>query len=138
MPDIVRVDSHELAGAIYQLRARGSALSKLMPAFADALVAAVGDVYEAEGPGWADLAESTIKARRGSTYKILQDTGVMAGSTSPGYGLDWAEAYAGAAYADFHATGTSRMPKRNPFELGPFETDVLEDLAQMAADEVAK
>lgn len=138
MPDVVRVDSQELAGAVYQLRARGQALSKLMPAFADALVAAVGDVYEAEGPNWPDLAESTKQARRGSTYKILQDTGIMAGSTSPGCGIDWAEAYAGVAYADFHATGTERMPKRNPFELGPFETDVLEDLAQMAVDEVAK
>lgn len=138
MPDIVRVDAQEFAGAVYRLRAKGSALSKLMPAFADALVAAVSDVYEAEGPGWDDLAPSTQQARRGSTYKILQDTGVMAGSTSPGYGIDWAEAYAGVAYADFHATGTERMPKRNPFDLGPFEADVLEDLAQMAADEVAR
>jgi phage gpG-like protein len=135
---VVRVDTSEIAGTIYRLQAKGKALSGLMPAFAEELVGAVSDVYEAEGPGWEPLAESTLARRRGSVAKILQDTGVMAQSTAPGYGGDWAEAYAGAAYADFHATGTKFMPKRNPFDLGPFEAEVLESLADMALLEVIK
>jgi phage gpG-like protein len=138
MVSVVRVDTSEIAGTLYQLQAKGKALSGLMPAFAEELVSAVSDVYEAEGPGWEPLAESTLARRRGSIAKILQDTGVMAQSTAPGYGGDWAEAYAGASYADFHATGTRYMPKRNPFDLGPFEAEVLESLADMALLEVTK
>lgn len=135
---VIRVDTQELAGAVYKLQAKAKALSGLMPAFAEALVAAVSDVYEAEGPGWDGLEPATKARRRGSSYKILQDTGIMVDSTSPGYGADWAEAFAGASYADFHATGTRRMPKRNPFDLGPFEAEVLEGLADLAAQEVTK
>jgi phage gpG-like protein len=136
--EIVRVDTSEIAGTIYRLQAKGKALSGLMPAFAEELVSAVSDVYEAEGPGWEPLKPETIKRRRGTIAKILQDTGIMAQSTAPGYGGDWAEAFAGAAYADFHATGTRFMPKRNPFDLGPFETEVLESLADMTLLEVTK
>jgi phage gpG-like protein len=138
---VVRVDTSEIAGTIYRLQAKGKALSGLMPAFAEELVSAVSDVYEAEGPGWYGLAESTMYSMRKSrrtSYKILQDTGAMAGHTSPGYGGDWAEAYAPESYADFHATGTRFMRKRNPFDLGPFEEEVLESLADMALIEVTQ
>jgi phage gpG-like protein len=135
---VVRVDTSEIAGTIYRLQAKGKALSGLMPAFAEELVSAVSDVYEAEGPGWESLKPETLKRRRGTIAKILQDTGAMAGHTSPGYGGDWAEAYAPESYADFHATGTRFMHKRNPFDLGPFEEEVLESLADMALIEVTQ
>lgn len=150
MPEIIRVDTSEIAGTIYKLEAKAKALSGLMPAFAEELVSAVSDVYEAEGPGWEPLTEYTIAHRRGTINKILQDTGVMAQSTAPGYGGDWAEAFAGASYADFHARGCMtttvdengvfgiRLPRRNPFDLGPFEAEVLESLADMAALEATK
>jgi len=113
-------------------------VSRLMPSIAEMLVSAVSDVYEAEGPGWKDLEESTKQARRGTSYKILQDTGVMAKSTSAGHGADWAEAFAGAAYADFHVRGNDRLPVRNPFDLGPFMQDVLDDTEALILTEVAQ
>jgi phage gpG-like protein len=137
MADAITVDTRELAGTIVRIKSDAMmGIRHAMPIIAESLVAAVSDVYEAEGPGWADLQDSTVKQRRGSSYKILQDTGVMAGSTSPGYGADWAEAFAGTSYADFHATGTRHMVKRNPFALGPFEADVLEEAADVVAQHV--
>jgi phage gpG-like protein len=134
----VKLNTQELNAVLADLENRGRSLSHLMPVVSQILKAAVDDVYDAEGPGWQDLAESTKLARRGSSYKILQDTGVMAGSTGVRHGPDWAEAFGGAAYADFHATGTSRMVKRNPFDLGKFEDEVLREVADLLLQEVAQ
>lgn len=133
-----RADARELELVIEGLERRGRALTHALPAIGEALVAAVNDVYEAEGPGWEPLAASTLKRRRGSSAKILQDAGVMAGSTHHEIGADWAEASAGVDYADFHAGGTSRMPRRDPFDLGPFEGPLLDEVADMLADEAVK
>jgi len=133
---MIHVDIAELRAAVEQLQAKGKAIGHLMPTVADMLVTSVSDVYEAEGPGWRDLAESTKLARRGTSYKVLRDTGVMAGSTAPGNGPDWAEAYAGAAYADFHSRGTVNMPRRDPFDLGPFMDDVLSDVEALILTEM--
>lgn len=133
----ISVDNTELRRILEDLGQRGrSAVAHLMPVIADMLKTAVDDVYDAEGPGWPDLAESTKQARRGSSYKILQDTGVMAASTGVEHGADWAEAFGGASYADFHATGTVNMPARNPFELGPFEGPLLDEVADLILQEV--
>jgi phage gpG-like protein len=134
---VADVDTSELVAAIAELEARGKNVSKLTPAIAEMLVSAVHDVYDAEGPNWQDLADSTKEARRGTSYKILQDTGVMAGSTAPSHGSDYAVAFAGAAYADFHSSGTVNMPRRDPFDLGPFEEVVLKDVADLVLMEVA-
>lgn len=135
---MAEVDTSALAGVLSQLEARGKNVRGILPIVGEMLIAAVSDVYEAEGPGWPGLAESTIAARRGggAGAKILRDTGVMAGSTGVELGDSWAEASAGVSYADFHAKGTSRMPKRNPFDLGPFEAGVLDDVAALLAAEV--
>lgn len=125
------VDMTELRDVVKRLEAKGKNVSRLMPVVAEMLVSGVSDVYDAEGPGWQDLAESTKQARRGTSYKILQDTGVMAGSTTAGHGPDWAEAFAGAAYADFHSRGNANLPKRDPFDLGPFLADVLADVEDL-------
>lgn len=133
---MITVDTSELRAAVAQLEAKGKNVGRLMPTVAEMLVSAVSDVYEAEGPGWRDLAEETKLARRGTSYKILQDTGAMAGSTSPGNGPDWAEAYAGAAYADFHSQGNAHLPRRDPFDLGPFMDDVLSDVEALILTEM--
>jgi phage gpG-like protein len=138
VPGIVRVDTGELEGVLYEYRGRARNLRRVMPVVADALVSAVSDVFEAEGPDWEPLAESTLRQRRGTSSKILQDTGLFAESVTPECGADFAEARAGVAYGEFHATGTKHMPKRNPFDLGPFEADVLEDAADIIAAEVVR
>lgn len=135
----VDLDGTELQRVIDEIGARGSSLSRCMPAIAEMLRSGVMDVYDAEGPGWQDLADSTKQARRGASYKILQDSGVMAGSTSTSYGPDWAEADSGgAAYAEFHATGTRFMPRRDPFDLGPFLDGILDEVADLVLTEVTQ
>ncbi len=133
-----RIDGHEILVELDKLERRARSLSRVMPVAAEALVSAVSDVYEAEGPGWEPLAASTLRQRRGSSAKILQDSGVMAASTSPSHGNDWAEASAGVPYAKFHSAGTRRMPRRDPFDLGPFMDPVLEDVAELLAEEAVK
>lgn len=136
-----RLDGHELVAVIEDLQARGKALGRLMPTAAEILVAGVHDVYEAEGPGWEPLKKSTLKKRRGGGgHKILQDTGVMASSTHPAHGADWAEAYAGDKKAEIHAAGapSKNIPVRNPFNLGPFENPVMDEIAELLAIEATK
>jgi len=130
------IDTRELAAVVHTLEAKGRQLDRLMPQIAEILVAAVDDVYEAEGPDWDDLAQSTKRQRRGSTYTILQDTGKMAGSTMGHAGANWAEARAHDAKARYHASGTSKMPQRNPFDLGPFEDEALDEIAELLLQEV--
>src|SRR5512140_1638982 len=135
---LVSVDTQEVLKALDQMGTQGKSIAKLTPVIAEMLVSGVHDVYDAEGPDWKDLADSTKEQRRGSSYKILQDTGVMAGSTGQAHGADWAEAYGGAAYTIFHVTGTKYMDARNPFDLGPFMQDLLDDVAALVLDEAAK
>jgi phage gpG-like protein len=135
----VSLDNTELLKILQQLGDRaGSVAMQIAPNVAEMLVAGVHDVYDAEGPGWKDLADSTKNARRGSSYKILQDSGVMAMSTAQAFGPDWAEAHGGAAYTIFHVTGTKFMPRRDPFDLGPFMQDVLEDTTNLLLQHVVQ
>jgi hypothetical protein len=140
--DGILLDTRDIEVPLRDLVAKGKGVGHLLPIIAQDLVSAVDDVYEAEGPGWQDLADSTKKARRGDSYKILQDTEVMVGSTDIGSGTTgsgfWVEAFAGASYADFHATGTANMPQRNPFDLGPFEEGVLRDVADLILEDVTR
>lgn len=138
--DQVHVDTRDMEVALTEYGIKARNIRRLMPVFAEMLVSAVDDVYEAEGPDWEPLAEATIRQRRNKSREgttILQDTGVMAKSTAPGYGRDFVEARAGVEYARFHSTGTSRMPRRDPFELGPFEEGVLEDVDDVLLRELA-
>lgn len=136
MPDLhVSVDSN-LNRVLTGLRQHGEKVSELLPTIAEMLVGAVHDVFEAEGPGWEPLAAATLAHRRGSSHKILQDTGAFAASIDPQWGGTYAEARAGVSYAIFHVTGTSRMPKRNPFDLGPFEQPLLDEVAHLLTESV--
>ena len=121
------------------LAARGAAVRGILPIIGLDLKAAVSDVYDAEGPGWDKLSDKTLKKRRkgGVGANILRDTGIMAGSTDVAVGDDWVEAFAGVSYAEYHARGQG-VPKRNPFDLGPFEEGFLADAADLIADAVAQ
>lgn len=128
---------NDLPRALHEIEARGRNLRGILPVVADALVAVVSDVYEAEGPGWAALKPSTLKKRRGGSAQILQDTGLMA-QTGRAIGPDYVEAYSPADYAVFHVRGDGGLPVRNPFDLGPFENDFLSDVENLVLDEVTK
>lgn len=137
MAGSVKLDSN-MKGIVYKFKSRNAGLSRLMPSVAKALSTGVSDVFGAEGPGWEPLAPSTIKQRRGTSHKILQDNGDFARTIGTGSGADWAQAFGAVSYAQFHATGTKHMPKRNPFDFGPATDDVLEDIADMLLEEIVK
>jgi phage gpG-like protein len=129
---------------VYSSKAQAS--DKLTPIAAKMLHAAVLDVFEAQGPGWAPLAPSTLEHRRGGSGMILQDTGAMAGTLGEFYGSDYAEVAAAVAYAIYHvsdeprqqnAEGEDRLPQRDFTNLGPFEAALLEDVGELIANQVA-
>jgi phage gpG-like protein len=126
----VSVES-DLNKVLLGLAQQGKSAGNLLPAIAEMLVGAVHDVVEAEGPGWPGLADSTKRQRRGSTYAMLQDTGVFMSSVAGQYGSTYAEAVDGTSYGHFHVTGTKRMPKRDWTDLGPFQAPLLDDVAAM-------
>ena len=113
-----RVDERELLSRIDALEKRGGNLSPVMAVISEIMLGGVEDEFETEGRGqWPPLAPSTLRRRRGGSAKILQDTGVLAGSAYARHGADFAEVGLGARYAIYHVTGTSRMPARNPFDV---------------------
>jgi len=92
--------------------------SPIMAIIAEDLAAAVSDRYESEGDGeWPPLADATLRLRRAGGAKILQDSGILAGSTQPSHGPDFAEATTDVDYIKFHLDGGEKIPKRNPFEI---------------------
>lgn len=134
----VLVDN-EVPAVLHRIETRARNLRAVLPVLRDALIAAVSDVYDAEGPGWPPLAASTLRKRRGGGSKILQDTGLMA-QTAGAIGADYVEAFSPASYAVFHASDgpRSKIPLRNPFDLGPFEKDFLADAEAIVTDELVK
>lgn len=140
MADIlVQVDTGEIGAALLQLAENSKKLEPVMAIIASDLHSAVGDVFEAEGPGWPDLADSTKRSRRvGPPYVILQDTGVFSKTIGTGWGPAYAEAFAAVSYGIFHVLGNDNLPVRNPFDLGPFMEDVLADAADLVARKLAE
>lgn len=135
----IHVDCQELIEVLEKLKTKTpGVVARMTPIIAEMIVSAVHDVYDAEGPGWKDLAEVTKRMRRGTSYKILNDTGVMEKSTAPAHGPDWAEARGGAAYTIFHVTGTVHMVARDPFNLGQFGEDVQKDTADLLLTEICQ
>lgn len=133
----IKADS-TLEDVLRQFREQGHDLSPFLPAAGALLAAAVSDVFDAEGPGWEPLAEVTLKARRGSSSRILQDTGVLAASVTSvdnvQQGADFVEVVDGTTYGYWHTVGNKRMPKRDWTDLGPFEQPLLEDVAEMLSE----
>lgn len=141
MADLEIKTESNLAKVIGDLESQAGNVVDQMPVVAELLFGAVQDVFEAQGPGWAPLADSTVEARRNrnkGSIRILQDTGVLVGSIGKRYGSTYAEAVAGASYGIFHVTGTKRMPKRDFTNLGPFEAPLLEDVAALLTGALTK
>lgn len=131
----IRIDGgSELNKLLIQLEGRGASLDRVLPIVAELLVSAVDDVFNAEGPGWQPLAAATLAMRRrnGRGAKILQDTGMAARSIGPNWADNYAEAVAGVDYLIYH-NGEYGLPRRWPFDLGPFEEGVLDDVAELLA-----
>lgn len=118
---------------IAALQARGQSVDKAMPVIGEMIRSAVGDMFEAQGPGWAPLSEATIRQRRGTSHMILQDTGVMATSGAPAFGPDFVDFVFGASYSVFHAPDAQG---RDITDLGPFEQPLLEEVAAYLATQV--
>lgn len=116
--ELVQLDMSDMQRLLRQLEGRGKHLAPVLPAIADILVTAVEDQFDSEGQGrWPPLAASTVAGRRmgGAGHKILQDTGVLAGSVRPDHGSDWAAAATDVSYAIFHVSSAPRkkIPKRD-------------------------
>lgn len=139
---LVKVDVGDVSACMLQWAENSKRLEPTMEIIATDLQAAVGDVFEAEGPGWAPLAESTKRSRRGTEpYKILQDkggSGGMSGSIGTGWGPAYAEAFDGTPYGIFHVLGNEHLPVRDPFDLGPFWDDLLADAADLVAGKLVE
>ena len=88
-------------------------------------------LYYAEEAGpdgaWAALAPSTLAQKKSGA--ILRETGAMAAGTSSEAGKLEARVFnAGPKYAQFHQTGTSRMPQREIIGFRPYHPDRIEQM----------
>lgn len=111
----LRLDYAPLGAALDALSDAGAEVAaQVMPIAAEVLVAAIQEVFEQEGavaghPRWKDLADSTKAGRRGQgSYKILRDTGILAGSITPFSELVVAEAFTNDPVAGFHVSQRPR------------------------------
>jgi phage gpG-like protein len=129
----VCLDASELEGALDAFAKRGGRLDDAMTIAAEMLVTAVNEKFEASGPGWKPLAESTLLRRRGAVAQILVDTGRLAGSIHGAHGADFAEAATDVAYAVYHVSSAprSRVPLRDFFEL---PEHVFDDILEFVLD----
>lgn len=133
-PDFSISTGADLQKVLAALQAKGQSIDKAKPVIAEMMLSSIADMFEAQGPGWAPLAPSTVARRRGVTHMILQDTGVMAASGAPAYGPDFVDIVFGASYAGYH----SPDPKgRDITDLGPFEQPLLDDVAAYLATQVS-
>jgi phage gpG-like protein len=125
----------DLQKILAAMQARGQSIDKARPVIAEMMLSAVADVFDAQGPGWAPLAASTVAKRRGVTHMILQDSGVMAASGAPAYGSDFVDVVFGVPYAVYHTSDAprTRLPRRDFTDLGPFEQPLLDDVAAYLA-----
>jgi phage gpG-like protein len=129
MPDDVVVSTAELVQLTKTFERRGKNLSAITPVIAEMLFTAVHDRFDAEGPGWPPMAESTKAKRRGRTgHKLLQDTGNLITSVHGEHGPDWAMAATNVPYVRYHLHGGPVIPKRNPFEVRESIADDVVDL----------
>jgi phage gpG-like protein len=103
-------------------------LSPVFEALADDFLDLEGRQFASEGGfasgGWAPLAPSTVR-RRGTAHPILTDSGDLRASLTQRDGkgsvrrISDDEMFVGTDvdYAQYHQTGTRRMPRRRPVEL---------------------
>lgn len=124
----------ETVDALDVVGSRASDMTPVWPAVYESFLKGEEGRFDAEGPGWAPLAESTLaeKARMGYPPNILVATGALKASltkalaqgavyrplpSSLEMGTDYRSpkqrgAWAGTALGAFHQYGTTRMPAR--------------------------
>lgn len=135
MANEVVFDASQLTKIFDELLERGEHVAEnVLPIIGEILVSAVQQQFETEGGGkWEPLADSTLESRRlrGRGAKILQDSGIFAGSIMPSVTADHAEAYTNVPYAIFHTSDEPRtlIPYRNPFEID--EEAALDQMVQL-------
>jgi phage gpG-like protein len=150
MADGVRIRVEDTAIQAYMQRLRGR-LSNMRPVMEDigaALESAINIRFDTKqdpsGASWAPLAPSTRKAyaradrrpargggvevaRRGT---LLERTGLMRASLTHEASADQVEIGFGRPYAEWHETGTARMPRRGLLSANP-------DTGELGADDQA-
>ena len=138
----VVIEDANVRRAARRMRARGKTVMRAgLPPVGEAMHAAVLDVFEAQGPGWPGFAESTLMGPRGrGSPKLLQDSGAFANTQGIRFGLTFVEVFATVPYGVFHASDEprSKLPQRNPYDLGPFEDPFLQEAEQIMLDEMTK
>lgn len=117
----VSLDFSALGETLEQMGAAGAeVMAQSAPVIAQNLVYHIEEVFAREGavagrPRWPDLAESTKRQRRGTSYVILQNTGALAGSITPYYEGPVADAFTNVPYGGFHVSKAPRhvLPLRD-------------------------
>ena len=137
MNKAVEIDMSRFVEMLRRWEKKGHELRRITPTVAAILVTAVEDEFNTEGAstgGWPPLAASTLARRRGTSAKILQDTGVLAGSIRPDYGSDWGAAATDVPYAIYHVSDAPRtkIPKRDFMAVDT--PDVMRELEDVFAE----
>ena len=122
MPVNFRITSTNLKSTIRGLDRTRNRISDFAPFWRSVAIPIIKDrlriTFAQEGPGWAPLAESTLRIREDPTAPILQQSRALITSVinHPVLEISRKNLLYGTAnpYAQFHEHGTSRMPAR-PF-----------------------
>ena len=122
MPISIRVNSTNLRETIRRLDRTRNRLNNLSPFWRSTAIPLIKmklrDIFLQQGPGWAPLADSTIRSRQFPNLPILQQTGSLMSSVvdNPVLEVSRRSLLYGSnnPYAQYHEHGTSRMPAR-PF-----------------------
>lgn len=110
---LVVIDDRQLMKALQHLQAAGQDMTPAMRKIAQAMALIVEDNFEAEGqPKWQALSDVTIalrtKAAKGKAeggFRILQDSGQLAGSYSTAHGSSYAVIGSNLPYAGIQNLG---------------------------------
>ncbi len=110
-----------------------------MSLLGEGMITAIDELIQSEGDGkWTPFAASTLlRHPRRAGGLLLQNTGLLA-NLQMETGPDWVEVESPAPYSYWHTVGTKRtkMPARDflAVDMGA----VLEELADLVADEVSR
>lgn len=124
---MARVDITGLTSVLEELGAAAETPgAEIMTLAGEVLVDGVLEEFETEGGGrWPQLADSTLRKRRGSTAQILVDTNRMRGSINAdkaiAAGDDSVTVSTDVEYAIFHVSKRARtkIPLRDFFDIQP-------------------
>jgi len=106
----LQIDSAEVQRKLHEVSAKLNDPTPLMKAIAGILESETEENFQQQGrPHWVPLSpayEAAKAKRKGTTVlKILQDSGILAGSLSTRYGSDYAEIGSNVPYAAIHQLG---------------------------------